>query len=137
MSTPEDGESARDGASRIGQVLQQERVKRGQDGHDAAWAAGVPGGMVEEIEAGRLPLDGVENRAYLRIYARHLGLDVEALLRQLEGPAPEGDKALSPLKPLEFPTDHGSGGRQHHGAGDDPAPAIKPLSFPPGHGTGP
>lgn len=76
----------------MGDTLRRERVRRGLTPKEAADATDLPKGTVVGLEAATLPLDDVPTRASLRIYARSLGVDSEAILRRLE----DGDRSAPP-----------------------------------------
>lgn len=67
----------------IGDALRQQRFRRQQTVSEAARASGLPKRMLIGFESGAGPLHGTQELAYLRIYARYLGLDAEELLRSL------------------------------------------------------
>ncbi|MEX0658083.1 MAG: helix-turn-helix domain-containing protein [Egibacteraceae bacterium] len=67
----------------IGDALRQRRVRGQQTASEAARASGLPEGLLTGFESGAVSLDDTQNLAYLRIYARYLGLDAEELLRSL------------------------------------------------------
>lgn len=71
----------------IGDTLREQRVRRGQSPAEAARDAGVPADMLAGLEAGTLSSEDVTTRAFLRMYARYLDLDAEALLGHLEAAA--------------------------------------------------
>lgn len=66
----------------IGDALRQQRVRGQQTVAEAAKAAGLPKRLLIELESGAVPPEDSQALAYLRIYARHLGLDAEELLRR-------------------------------------------------------
>lgn len=71
----------------IGDTLREQRVRRGQSPAEAAQDAGVPADTLAGLEAGTLSSEDVTTRAYLRMYARYLDLDAEALLGHLDAAA--------------------------------------------------
>ncbi|MEX0657702.1 MAG: helix-turn-helix domain-containing protein [Egibacteraceae bacterium] len=73
------------GVRGIGDTLRQERVRRGLTLEQAARDAGVPRLVVQGLEQGALAQNDVKTSAYLRMYARSLGLDAEARVRDLTG----------------------------------------------------
>lgn len=94
----------------IGDDLRLTRVRQGRTPAEAAHAFGLPKWTLAGLEDGSLPLDDVRNRAYLRVYARHLGVEVEGFLRSLDsadasGGLPRGGQLAT---------------------GDDPPPAPRP-----------
>lgn len=66
----------------VGAALRQERVRQGRTHADVAQELGVPKATVVDLEEGNLAA-GVRAQAYVRVYARTLGLDAEELLRRL------------------------------------------------------
>ncbi|HVM15324.1 MAG TPA: helix-turn-helix domain-containing protein [Egibacteraceae bacterium] len=82
----------------IGASLRQERVRRQQSVAEVSQETGLPQWMVKGLEAEELSLEDAQNKAYLRIYAREVGLDAESLLRNLDdgrGEPPEPMASLS------------------------------------------
>lgn len=67
--------------SSVPEALRSQRQRLGQSPVGAAVAARLPDHVPAALESGELPLDDATTLAYVRIYARHLGLDAEELLR--------------------------------------------------------
>lgn len=90
--------------STVGSTLRQERVRQGHTHADVARDLGLPKWTVVDLEEGNLPVEAARTLAYLRVYARHLGLDAEALLRGLtDEDRPPGAAAGAPGAPPPAP----------------------------------
>lgn len=91
------------GTTRAGENLRQERIQRRDSLADVSREVGLPMWVVEGLETGALSLDDAQNKAYLRIYARELGLDAESLLRDLDHDPDSREPltSLGPHSPLE------------------------------------
>lgn len=94
----------------IGDSLRRTRVRQGLTPAEAGHALGLSKWTLTGLEDGSLPLDDVRNRAYLRVYARHLGVEVEGFLRSLDSADASGGLPR--------------GG--HPATGEDPPPAPRP-----------
>lgn len=67
--------------SSVQETLRSQRERLGQSRATAAAATKLPDHVPAALESGELPLEDATTLAYVRIYARHLGLDAEELLR--------------------------------------------------------
>lgn len=74
--------------SSVQETLRSRRERLGQSRATAAAATKLPDHVPAALESGELPLDDATTLAYVRIYARHLGLDAEELLRDCADDAP-------------------------------------------------
>ncbi|MEX2621257.1 MAG: helix-turn-helix transcriptional regulator [Egibacteraceae bacterium] len=67
--------------SSVQETLRSQRERLGQSRATAAARTKLPDHVPAALESGQLALDDATTLAYVRIYARHLGLDAEELLR--------------------------------------------------------
>src|SRR5215210_7922807 len=122
----------------IGRILEQARDRRGLSLEQVEQATKIRARYLEELERGNFGvLPAVYAKGSLRTYADYLGLDAEALIRELEDqrafhPAqdptddepPKGSPGIPPI-PRGIPA--GAGGRRKVGdeeeAGQTPIPA--------------
>lgn len=82
-------------ASEVGRTLRAERLRQGRTVAGVAASTEASEGALYDLEEGRLPLEDARTRAYVRLYARHLELDAEELLRGLTPSASAGPGTAS------------------------------------------